>query len=260
MKNEFRIFLTTLIFFTRIPIKIKNFQSSDLNKCTRYFPLVGILVGSASFLVLQIALYLFPVEISVILSLIIGILITGSFHEDGFGDVFDGFGGGWNKTRILEIMKDSRLGTYGTVALLALFLLKVYALSFLVNFYAGNCYLLLLLFIVYHALARTTGITLSFLLPYSREDASSKSKPLAQSFTWKEVLGAFAFGGIPFLLLLKFSLYYLITLPILALLVLYSRYYFKRWIDGYTGDCLGAVEQFAEIIILLTFVALCRFI
>ncbi len=261
MKKEFQIFCTTLLFFTRIPIKpMQGFDKSLLNKCTRYFPLVGYLVGIASVFVFWAAQQFWPPEIAIILSIVTGILITGSFHEDGFGDVFDGFGGGWTKPRILEIMKDSRLGTYGTVALIFMFLLKFYALLSIVEHYTDNWTLIAIIFITYHALARTTAITLSFILPYSREDATSKSKPLATHFTWKEVVGALFFGLVPLAFLLQFSWYFLWIIPVLSLLLLYSKYYFNKWIDGFTGDCLGAIEQFAELFILLSIMGLWKFI
>lgn len=260
MKKEFSIFLTTLMFFTRIPVpSFKNYDEENLNKCTRYFPLVGILVGTISFLVYWLSAFLFPNAIAVILSLVAGVLVTGAFHEDGFADVFDGFGGGWTKTKILDIMKDSRLGTYGTVALIFMFGLKFYALLSIVDFYQGNLLILFLIFITYHALARTTGITVSFLLPYSREDENSKSKPLAKSFSWKEVLGALFFGFLPFIFLVQYSWYFLSIIPVLGILILYAKYYFNKWIDGFTGDCLGAVEQFAEVFILLNIIAVWKF-
>ena len=169
-------------------------------------------------------------------------------HDNGFGDVFDGFGGGWTQTKILEIMKDSRLGTYGTVALFFMLLLKFYALLRLVEFYDGDQIFIFILFVNYHVLARVAGISLSFLIPYSREDATSKVKPLAKSFTIKEVTLVFFFGGLVFSFLLYFSLYYLFVVPVLLILVFYAKYYFYKWIRGFTGDCLGAVEQFAEVL------------
>ncbi|WP_374329312.1 adenosylcobinamide-GDP ribazoletransferase [Soonwooa sp.] len=261
MKREFHIFLTALMFFTRIPIpSFKNYDEKLLNQCTRYFSLIGILVGSISFLAFWISSLFFSVEIAIIFSFVAGILTTGAFHEDGFADVFDGFGGGWTKTKILDIMKDSRLGTYGTVALLLMFALKFYALLKFVEFANTDWFLIFVGFICYHTLARTAGITLSFLIPYSREDASSKSKPLAVSYTWKEVFGAYFFGCLTLLFLVSFSLYFFAIIPILMMLVMYAKYYFNKWIDGFTGDCLGTVEQFAEVFILLTIVAVCRYI
>lgn len=261
MKKEFHIFLTSLMFFTRIPIlSFKTYNEDYLNKCTRYFPLIGILVGCISFLFYWISYLLFGAEIAILLSLVAGILTTGAFHEDGFADAFDGFGGGWSKAKILDIMKDSRLGTYGTVAIILLLGLKYIALLKITEYFHQNMEIIFLIFITYHALARSTGIFLSFLLPYSRDDESSKSKPLAKSFSWKEVVGSLLFGLLPFIGLMMLSpLFGLIIFPLIILLM-YSRYYFNKWIDGYTGDCLGAVEQFAEVFILLSIIAICQFI
>lgn len=261
MKEELKIFLTSVMFFTRIPVKsFKEYNEKWLNQCTRYFSLIGILVGTISFFAFWLSSYLFPLEIAVILSLVTGILITGAFHEDGFADVFDGFGGGWTKSRILDIMKDSRLGTYGTTALLLLMSIKFFALLQLVKFANNDWYFIFITFIAYHSIARTAAITLSFILPYSREDATSKSKPLAISFSWKEVVGVYFFGCLSLLILVTLSTYFLIIIPVLFTLIIYCRYYFNKWIDGFTGDCLGAVEQFAELFILLTIIAVCRYI
>ena len=261
MKKEFHIFLTSVMFFTRIPLPFfKTYDESYMNQCSRYFPLIGILLGSISFLFYWVGALLFGTEIAIILSLVAGILTTGAFHEDGFADAFDGFGGGWDKAKILDIMKDSRLGTYGTVAIILLLGVKYLALLKIIEYFNQDVKIIFLIFISYHALARTTGIFLSFLLPYSRDDESSKSKPLAKSFSWKEVVGSLVFGLIPFGILLSVSpLFGIIILPLIILLM-YSKYYFNKWIDGYTGDCLGAVEQFAEVFILLSIIAICQFI
>lgn len=261
MKRELDILITAFIFFTRIPLKtIGEYKEENLNRCTRYFPIVGWFVGAVSFLVFYLCSFLFSPTISVSFSILVGILITGAFHEDGLGDVFDGFGGGWTKTKILDIMKDSRLGTYGTLALVFMMLLKFYALSELVLYFSGQWVFLFLVFVNYHTTSRVAGIIVSFLIPYSREDESSKSKPLVKSFTWKEVVMVLLFGGIPFVFLIDYSSLFLLIIPVLMSVVVYARYYFMKWIDGYTGDCLGAVEQFSELFFLLSLLALCKFI
>lgn len=261
MKEEIKIFLTGVMFFTRIPVrKMGAFKDDYLNKCVRYFPLIGMIVGALSFLTYWGSSVLFPTSIAVLLSFVVGILTTGAFHEDGLGDVFDGFGGGWTKTDILRIMKDSRIGTYGTFALVLMLLLKFLTLFHLVEILQGQLILIFLVFITYHALARTVGISLSFLLPYSREDATSKSKPIAKSHSAKEVVGALFFGLVPLVFLLNESLYFLWVIPGLVLLLTYSKYYFNKWIDGFTGDVLGAVEQMAEALILLSFLVIWKFI
>ena len=133
MKKELRIFFTALMFYTRIPCPGWVDHSEDyLNKATRYFPLIGWLIGLAMALVIYGSLFILPISVCVILALAVSVLMTGAFHEDGFGDVCDGFGGGWTKSQILEIMKDSRVGTYSVVGFILLFALKMAALiSFL---------------------------------------------------------------------------------------------------------------------------------
>lgn len=261
MKEEIRIFFTAMMFYTQLPCpKWVDHNPEYMNKSTRYFPLIGWLVGTLSFLVFWIGNFLFGPEIAIILSLAAGVYITGSFHEDGFADVFDGFGGGWTKAKILDIMKDSRLGTYGVVALIFLFGLKYLALhKVLVNVEAIPGYLTLLIFITYHSIARLTAIQITFTSIYSREDESSKSKPIAKAFSYKEVLGAYVFGLTPLLIFASFYWQVILVLLPLALLYFLSQRYFNKWLDGYTGDCLGAVEQFAEVITLLTFLVLWKF-
>lgn len=259
MKNNVRFFFTALMFYTRIPCpEFKDYHPSDLNKASRYFPLIGWIVGLISAFFYLSGSWLLGHPAGVILSLMAGVLTTGAFHEDGLADAFDGFGGGWTKERILEIMKDSRIGTYGTVALIFLFGIKYLALYELLARVSDPLYIILI-FTAYHSVSRLTAILISFTSPYSRDDATSKVKPIAVQHTWKEVTGAVIFGIIPLFALMYFSpLYSTILLP-LTVLYYYARQYFVRWIDGYTGDCLGATEQIAECICLLTFLALWKY-
>lgn len=262
MKEEIKIFFTALMFYTRIPCP-KNIDHSPeyINKATRYFPLIGWIVGVISFLFFWLSSFLFDINIAVIFSLIAGILVTGAFHEDGLADVFDGFGGGWKKAKILEIMKDSRVGAYGVIALIFLFALKFFSLSnFLLQIDKINYVLIVLIFISYHSLSRLTAINIVFTSQYSREDESSKAKPIAKSHSYKEIVGAYVFGLLPLVVLCVFQWKFCIVIIPLTLLYYYSKRYFNKWIDGYTGDCLGAVEQIAECVCLLSFLALWKFI
>ena len=261
MKEELRIFFTALMFYTRIPCPKNIDHSPDyINKATRYFPLIGWIVGVISCIVFWLSNYLFDVHISVLVSLIAGVLVTGAFHEDGLADVFDGFGGGWTKTKILEIMKDSRIGAYGGIALIFLFGLKLFSLNALIlKTDETNYFFILLFFVSYHSLSRLTAINIVFTSQYSREDETSKAKPIAKAHSYKEIVGAYFFGLLPLAFLCFYNWKYSIVILPLFLLYYFSKRYFQKWIDGYTGDCLGAVEQLAECLILLTFLALWRF-
>jgi adenosylcobinamide-GDP ribazoletransferase len=265
MKKQLHIFFTALMFYTRIPCpKNINHDPDYLNKASRYFPLVGWIVGGICFVVYYLALFIFNVEIALILSMIAGILTTGAFHEDGFADVCDGFGGGWTKEKILIIMKDSAIGAYGTIGIVLLFLLKFKALTDLVqSTVITNHYSLItifLLFIAAHSVSRLAAISIVFTHEYSREDASSKSKPIAQNFTWKEVVGALFFGLLPLLVLAFFQWQLILVLiPVFVTRFFLARY-FQKWIDGYTGDCLGATQQVCEVVFYLSIIAIWKFI
>jgi adenosylcobinamide-GDP ribazoletransferase len=268
MKKELHIFFTALMFYTRIPCPKNIDHNPDyLNKASRYFPLVGWIVGVISFSVYYLSSFLFTPEIAIVLSMIAGILTTGAFHEDGFADVCDGFGGGWTKEKILMIMKDSAIGAYGAIGLAVLFLLKFQGLVQLIydscnhKFAIYNSqFIILLLFVAAHSVSRLAAVSIVFTHNYSREDASSKSKPIAQSCTWREVLGAFFFGLVPLFILSFFQWQLLFALVPVFLTRFFLARYFQKWIDGYTGDCLGATQQVCEVVFYLSIIALWKFI
>jgi len=268
MKKELYIFFTALMFYTRIPCpKNIDHHPDYLNKASRYFPLIGWIVGGISFVVFYLSTFLFSNEIAIVLSIIAGILVTGAFHEDGFADVCDGFGGGWTKEKILLIMKDSAIGAYGAIGIVLLFLLKFESLTQLIkmnqssNFGIWNFNIgILLFFITAHSLSRLAAVSIVFTHEYSREDATSKSKPIAQNYTWREVVGAFFFGLIPLLVLSYFQWQlFLAVIPVFVMRFFLARY-FQKWIGGYTGDCLGATQQVCEVIFYLSIIAIWKFI
>lgn len=264
MKKELHIFFTALMFYTRIPCPATIDHHPDyLNKASRYFPLIGWIVGSVSFAAYYLSAFVFSNEIAVVLSMIAGILVTGAFHEDGFADVCDGFGGGWTKEKILLIMKDSAIGAYGAIGMVLLFLLKFQVILnslFTLDVNLQSAIYNLFLFISAHALSRLAAVSIVFTHEYSREDATSKSKPIAQNYTWREVIGAFFFGLIPLLVLSYFQWQlFLAVIPVFVTRYFLARY-FQKWIGGYTGDCLGATQQVCEVIFYLSIIAIWKFI
>ncbi len=256
------------MFYTRIPCPKNIDHNPDyLNKASRYFPLIGWIVGGISFTVYYLSAILFSNEIAVILAIIGGILTTGAFHEDGFADVCDGFGGGWTKEKILLIMKDSTIGAYGSIGLVLLFLLKFQSLNQMINELQKSeliiynlQFTIFLLFVSAHSVSRLSAISIVFTHQYSREDASSKSKPIAQNFTWKEVIGALFFGLLPLVALSFFQWQLLLAIIPVFIARFFLARYFQKWIDGYTGDCLGATQQVCEVIFYLSIIGIWKFI
>jgi adenosylcobinamide-GDP ribazoletransferase len=258
LKQESIYFFTALQFFTRLPVPSGLPYSEEiLNQSSRYFVWVGFIVGAIGIITYQVSSWIFPMPLAIILSMISTILTTGAFHEDGFADVCDGFGGGWTKEKILLIMKDSRLGTYGVIGIFLMLVTKFFCLSAFFEQHFSP-----FLFISAHVLSRWTAVIFLYRDDYAREnDTLSKSKPLAKrmsfsAFLFSSISALFFFSILPCLdqqVQKIMPLYYI--LPILAVLgvYFYLRRYFYRWINGFTGDCLGATQQIAEIVFYLVF-------
>lgn len=256
IKRELQIFFTALMFYTRIPCPSWVEYSEDyLNQATRYFPLIGWVVGASTALLIYVLQLLLPISVVVILSLAFSILLTGAFHEDGFADVCDGFGGGWTKERILEIMKDSRVGAYGAVGMIVLLALKITSSIELlqVDLMYG-----LKAIILGHVLSRFSAVIMIFTHEYSRADATSKVKPIAKKLTFNSLLVSIIWV-VPALLLFQNYWIGLVLLPVYGM-KMYLASYFSKWIGGYTGDCLGATQQVNEIVTLLFCLGLCKYI
>jgi|SRR5450830_28346 len=236
LTKQWRYFLTAVSFFTRIPIHFNHFDEADLNKSTRFFPLVGILVGAVGALVFWLCDILLPLEIAVLLSMVATILLTGAFHEDGLADALDGLGGGWSKEQVLTIMADSRIGSYGAVGLLLALLTKYQALSYQVAAFIPAS------IIAGHALSRLCAVLVMFTQSYVKSEG--KSKPLATQLSVSELIIATFFGLLPLAFL---EVKYLAALLPVAIVWLWFSAKIKTRIGGYTGDCLGAMQQLTEV-------------
>jgi len=240
IKKELNIFFTAVLFYTRIPVpKSIIFSSIALNKATRYFPFIGILVGTVGAIVYWICYHFFSIHISVLFSILSMILLTGAFHEDAVADFCDGFGGGYNKVRILAIMKDSHIGTYGTIALILLLLFKFLLLS------ECNPLQIPSIIIAAHAFSRLNSVLMIFTSRYVRNDESSKAKAVGGEKILLSLFIALLFGCTPLVFLPYRVLYFIV--PFSVCIFLYFRYYVHKKIGGYTGDVLGALQQFSEI-------------
>ncbi len=247
------------MFYTRLPVPKTIDHSADaLNRATLFFPLIGILVGGIGVGTYWLGTILFPpAYLPVLFSMVATVWATGAFHEDGFADVCDGFGGGWTKTQILTIMKDSRLGTYGTLGLGLLLATKFFALQALLSVEAFGP-AVALKYVSAHSLSRLTAATVIGALPYAREDADAKAKPVAQGITTGQLAVAAGFGLLPLLALVVYTglwVYLTFLIPLALVRWRLVRFY-RKWLGGYTGDCLGAVQQVAEVVVYLSFVSL----
>lgn len=247
MREEIRVFFTALMFYTRIPCpKWVDHSEEYINKSIRYFPLIGWIVGTIASSGFLIGSFLINDLFGIIVYFIFSVLATGAFHEDGFADVCDGFGGGWTKDKILTIMKDSRVGAYGVIGIILLFLFKLSVLMEFLEMVSAE--IAMLVFISIHAVSRLIAATFVFTHDYVRDTPDSKVKPVAKASNKSNLTIAFLFGILPLLFVSYFTKNYLLLtlLPVLYLIKMRLAVYFKKWIGGYTGDCLGATQQIAE--------------
>ncbi len=253
IQQEIINFIGAILYFTQIPIKI-DYKKINFNHSIFYSPFVGLLIGTLSILFfLFISLITQDVEISIVGLMIFNILLTGALHEDGLSDFFDGFGGGYEKNKILEIMKDPRIGNFGALSLILSILLKFVILK---KIYLYSSFLFMFIFIYMQFLSRWIILFFMKYLPYAREQGKAFIfNNISNLRFWLFQCLYFIFLIVSLTVLMYFFhkfLFHLIFIHLLFLLLLYLLLYryLQKKIQGYTGDTLGATEQFSEIIVL----------
>ncbi len=246
--QQLRLFFIALQFFTRLPIpRWVGFEPAWLHHASRYFPAVGLVVAAIAGGVYAAAALVLPPPVAVLLSTAAGIYATGAFHEDGFADSCDGLGGGHTRERVLEIMKDSRIGAYGAIGIGLMLATKVAALASMPKLAVLGALL------AAHPLSRLMACSLIWRMEYAR--AEGKAKPLAQEMRSGEfaiaaltaVLSAAGSVALGWLSLAALGA----GLAGMLLATLWLARKLQQRLGGYTGDCLGAVQQLTEAVFYL---------
>lgn len=256
IRREIEYFFAALRFFTRIPAPgWVGHSAEQLDHAARWFPAVGGIVGAIGAMVTLAAAWLWPPSIAVLLGMAATLFITGAFHEDGLTDTLDGLGGGWTREQALTIMKDSRIGSFGAIGIVVVLLIKFAALFELL---AGEGAVpaaptFALALIGGHALSRFAATTLIYALDYARE--AGKAKPLATRLSKGELAFAALCGLLPCLWLPWPQV--AVALALVAGVTWLMARWFVRRLGGYTGDCLGATQQLAEIAFYLGLTCAC---
>ena len=245
LRQERDYFFSGLSFYTRIPCPSwVTYSAANFNKSRKYLALIGMLVGGCAVLVYTVAAWVLPVSISILLSMVATVYLTGAFHEDGFADSCDGFGGGWEKAQILNIMKDSRVGSYGVIGLVLILGLK---LMLLLELQQQSLSLLIVALIGGHALSRVMASLVMQHYDYVSQLETSKSQSVAAvRLSALEMLWSVL--PVSLLVLWGASLALWVGVILMLLVTLLMGQYFKRKVGGYTGDCLGAVQQVTEVV------------
>ena len=255
IKHEWRLLLVAVQFLTRLPVpQFANYNPQWLHQSSRHFPGVGLLVGLLCAGVFWLGSILFTPLVAAVISTAFGIKLTGAFHEDGLADSCDGLGGGLTGERTLEIMKDSRLGTYGVLGLVSALLIKISLLASMPLSVA------IVALIIGHTASRLLCISLLALLPYGGETEHAKAKPMAQQLTPFQGLlssGWLLLAGVLVVLLFPNTVQqigiwqWLLALLLGIVATDYMRRLLHRRLEGYTGDGLGATQQLSEIAIYI---------
>jgi adenosylcobinamide-GDP ribazoletransferase len=260
LQHEGRLFFVALQFLTRVPVPAwvdrDGWQPTWLNGAVRYFPLVGVLVGTVGAAVALGAHLVWPPLVAATLAVAGTLWLTAAFHEDGLADTFDALLGAAPKDKALAIMKDSRIGTYGAAVLGLSLLLRVLLLAELL---AHEPLLAAAACVAAHAAGRAAPAVLMTLLRYAGDEAHAKAKPLAREVQKGDAAWAVVTGAVVLAAAASRSPHpiacWAATVAGMTAIVGLLRHWLQRRLGGYTGDTLGAAEQFGEISVLLAFTA-----
>jgi adenosylcobinamide-GDP ribazoletransferase len=255
-QQQYYLLLLALSFFTRVPVRLPEVVKPEmLHQASRYFALIGVFIGAVTALILVLLASFLPLSLAVLISMACSLLLTGAFHEDGWADVWDGFGGGWTVEQKLNIMKDSRLGTYGAAGLFFILMTKYQSLVLLGTHNANPVLALSFALVLAHTLSRTVSTSLIFSMSYVSEDAQSKVKPLAQHLSINGLIILLITGAVVLftLLPLMHAFVMIVCLWIIRILLIL---WFNRQLGGFTGDCLGAAQQILEVAVYIILLVL----
>ena len=270
MARFLRHYLLSLQFFTRVPVTGRladwvGFSPAMLRASAAHLPGVGWLVGGVVALGTWLLLALLPASpfaplVAAVLGTVASVMITGAFHEDGLADVADGLGGTLNRERALEIMKDSRVGAFGAIAVVLALLAKVSLLALLGSLHGA---VLGVALFTGHVVSRFWPLLTIRLLPHVGDVAGSKSKPLADQISIGSLWVAFlwSFSALALVLIAQAAMFFIVPglgWPALSLWLgagvlasglawLGMLRWFARRLQGFTGDCLGATQQVCEL-------------
>lgn len=248
MKRQLALLLVALQFLTRIPVPgLRDLPADALAESARFFPIVGALVGLGGIAIDMLIAPRAGRPVSVVLILIYSVIATGGLHEDGLADTADGFGGGWTRERVLAIMRDSNIGSFGAIAiacsLLArfVFLTSVPPATFDGVLLAGQ------------VLGRWATLPLARWMPPARTEGGQGARVAGKTSTTSLVIGTTCTAII---VGLACGWVALALIAVSAGVAAATGAYYRRRIGGVTGDCLGATCQVTECVVYLTGVLL----
>lgn len=235
------------IFFTRLPFwRLHEPPKACYKTVVEHWPLTGWLTGGLMAGTLWICSMYLPYIIAVLLAIIVRLLVTGALHEDGLADFLDGFGGGTDRERILAIMKDSHIGTYGVIGLV------LYHMLLAATLFSMPPTMAALTILAATPFARMVTAQLVMMMPYARQEEEAKAKTVYRKMDWRAGISLAIQGLLPiaaFLWLTHISWELVFFIPSIVMYLLYLLIWNK--LRGYTGDCCGAVCLLVELAVYL---------
>lgn len=250
---QLRLFLVALQFYSRLPVTGRlahwmDYDPARLAPATRYFPLVGLVVASLTAIVYAGCGLLLPHPVALMLAMAVGLMLTGAFHEDGLADYCDAMGGHHERARLLEIMHDSRIGTYGAAGLVMMLVGRFQTLAAIDPSWIG------VLLVSSATMSRGCSVAIMITLPYARQDGVAIAKPIAQNLSLEDAAVAIALAIAPVALAAlwtgEIAVFAAAAAGAIAITA-WMRRRIRLRLGGYTGDCLGAVQQLAELAFLI---------
>lgn len=243
LSNQLLTFATALQFMTRLPgLSGAGWTAERERASVGYYAATGMIIGSIAAIGYWLASQLFPPLLSSLVAVAAAIAVTGALHEDGLADVCDGVGGGQTRDKAMAIMRDSRIGAYGTLGLIVVVGAKVIALSSLPAAIA------ILALVGGHAASRAAILGILATAHYARSEGGAASKvgekPSSQSWSVTGLTMAAVIAACLLFMPVSAMVYAFAGAGILTLAM---RQVFMRKLGGYTGDCLGAVQQAGEL-------------
>jgi adenosylcobinamide-GDP ribazoletransferase len=239
--------LTAVQFLTRLPLPLVAYEQDSLARAVKFFPIVGLLIGSGSLLLYRLLAQHLPLTVVGLLVVVYLVAVTGCLHEDGLADSIDAFGGGGECERVLEIMRDSRIGSYGAASLALSLLARVLLIASLPPVQVAG------FLIVAPVLSRWTTLPLSFFLSPARERSvnhvDGQGARIASLTSFGSLIVGSLFAFVIAFLLLRIRAFIPVLVSVGVTLITAS--YYKHRIGGVTGDCFGATNQLTEIAVYL---------
>jgi adenosylcobinamide-GDP ribazoletransferase len=244
--------IAAIQFLTRVPISSSVCTAESLRRAPLFFPFVGMLIGGFTGGLLWLTGLIWPVWLAVILALAAELWLTGALHEDGLADFCDGFGGGRDREKILVILKDSRIGTYGMLGLWFAVALRIGSVGTVVAEFGHQRWIYWAAALVASAAVGRWMMVLAMVLVAPVAERESLARDVAGGVSWRD-FALSGLGAAPAITLYAYlmPMHALLGAALIAAALMILLSLIRRKLGGITGDCLGCIGYVTQVLLLL---------